>query len=309
MELRHLRYFLAVAEELNFSRAAERLHIAQPPLSQQIRSLENELGVQLINRDERPIRLTESGIALFDQAAELLGRLDEIVTSVQRIGKGQTGSITVGFVGSATYDILPELFRRFRQEYADVELSLIELRAVPQIEKLRHREIDVGFMRASIEDESLESWPVAEEPLIVALPENHALARKSCIELSALKGEPFIGFPAATTILGGYLLKVCKDAGFEANVVQETIELQTAISLVSAGLGLTLAPACLQKVERVGVVYRPLAPPVPKTTLYVVSRKDNKSPVVTAFLKLLQDVLASYGAPHSSRGRASKQKS
>ena len=294
MELRHLRYFIAVAEELNFSRAAERLHMAQPPLSQQIRNLEEELGVQLVNRDERPIRLTEAGAELFEQASLVLKRLDEIVATVQRIGKGQTGSIRVGFVGSATYDILPEVIRRFRQEYSDVELSLVELRALPQVEKLRHREIDVGFMRLAVEDEAFQCRTILEEPLVVALPENHPLAKKTQIKLAALKGEPFIGFPAATTALGGYLLKVCKDAGFVANVVQETIEIQTAISLVSAGVGLTLAPASLQKVGRIGVVYKPLAAPVPKTTLYAVYRKDNKSPVVAAFLKLLEEVLNSY---------------
>jgi DNA-binding transcriptional LysR family regulator len=293
MELRHLRYFVAVAEELNFSRAAERLHIAQPPLSQQIQSLENELGVRLFDRGERPIRLTESGLVLLEQASPLLARLDEIVATVRRIGKGQTGAIRIGFVGSATYDFLPELFRRFRLEYEDVELSLVELRAMPQIESLRHREIDIGFMRTSVEDESFQCQALLEEPLVVALPENHPLAAQDSIRLSALKGEPFIGFSAAMTVFGGYLLKVCQEAGFVPNVVQETIEIQTAVSLVSAGVGLTLAPASLQKVGRIGVVYRSLAAPVPKTTLYAVWRKDNRTPVVRAFLALLQEVLSS----------------
>ena len=292
MDLRHLRYFIAVAEELNFSRAAERLHIAQPPLSQQIRSLEDELGVQLINRDERPIRLTEAGAELLEQSRDLLSRLEQIVATVQRIGKGQTGSIRVGFVGSATYDVIPEVFRRFRQEFAEVELSLVELRAVPQIEKLRHREIDVGFVRSIIDDLAFICRSVLEEPLVVALPEHHHLAAKAQVKLEALRGEPFIGFPAATSAYGGYLLEVCRAAGFEPNVVQETIELQTAISLVSAGLGLTLAPASLERVGRIGVVYKPLAEPVPKTALYVVYRKDSKSSVLSAFLKLLDEVVA-----------------
>lgn len=290
MELRHLRYFVAVAEELNFSRAAERLHIAQPPLSQQIRSLENELGVQLISRNERPIRLTEAGLALFEQAGSLLSRLDEIVASVQRIGKGQTGSIRVSFVGSATYDFLPQIFRRFREEYPNVELGLLEMGAMPQIEKLRHREIDVGFMRTSVEDEAFQTLALLEEPLMVALPEAHPLAAKTRVKLSGLKGEPFIGFPAATAF-GGYLLKVCREAGFIPNVVQETVEIQTAISLVSAGVGLTLAPASLQKVGRSGVIYKPIAAPVPKSTLYAVYRRDNKSSVTAAFLRLLQEEL------------------
>ncbi len=288
IELRHLRYFIAVAEEMSFSRAAERLHIAQPPLSQQIKSLEAELGAQLIDREERPIKLTAAGQELLEQSKSILERFDLGIQAARRIGQGHTGSIRVGFVGSATYDFLPDTFKQFREKYPEVQLSLIELRAFQQLDQLRHHQIDIGFLRTEVDDQSFVCETVLEEPLVVALPEHHALAELSQIDMKDLAGEPFIGFPAATTGYGGYLLQVCNQAGFSANVVQETIELQTAISLVSAAVGLTLAPASLQNVGRKGVVYRPLAPPVPLTKLVIVYRRNDTSPVLKAFLSLVR---------------------
>jgi DNA-binding transcriptional LysR family regulator len=292
VEIRHLRYFLAIAEELNFSRAAEKLRIAQPPLSQQIRQLETELGVSLIERETRPVRLTEAGKFFREQALSIVGRFDELIVKTQRMGRGETGSLSIAFVGSATFELLPAVLREFIESRPDVELQLLEMNATEQKAALLERRINVGFCRPGIEGEALIIEPLLEEPIVSAVPQGHALSKMESVPLSRLASEPFIFFPISPEpSFGAFLHSVCINAGFEPRVVQVTSELQTALSLVAGGIGIALLPASIQMVQRTGVVYVPLRKPVPTTALNAAYRQDDSSPALRAFLEIMRQTL------------------
>ena len=289
VEIRHLRYFLAVAEELNFSRAAEKLRIAQPPLSQQIRQLENELGVLLIERETRPVRLTQAGKFFREQALAIVARFDELIAKTERMGRGETGALSIAFVGSATFELLPAVLREFIRRRPDVVLSLLEMNAIEQKAALLERRINLGFVRPGIDDEVLVLEPLVEEAIVVAVPQGHPLSKAEHVPLLLLAGEPFVFFPCAPEpSFGTFLRSVCNDAGFEPRVVQVTSELQTALSLVAGGIGIALLPASIKMIERAGVVYVPLKKPVPTTVLNAVYRKDDSSPVLIGFLEIMR---------------------
>ncbi|MBS2007040.1 MAG: LysR family transcriptional regulator, partial [Cyanobacteria bacterium SZAS TMP-1] len=195
MEIRHLRYFLAVAEELNFSRAAARLNMAQPPLSQQIMQLEAHLGVQLFERETRPIRLTVVGLTLLEQARPLIKRFDQLELKLQLMGSGDTGSLAIGFVSSAMYELLPDVLKNFRARYPRVHVDLTELTGLEQEEALHEHSIDVAFIRGTSSDPDFVGEVVVEEPLVVAVPSQWELAKKDSVALKSLSKEPFIVFP------------------------------------------------------------------------------------------------------------------
>lgn len=291
MELRPLRYFIAVAEELHFGRAAERLCIAQPPLSQQIQQLERELGFALFHRTNRRVTLTAAGQVFLDEARELLATLDKAVQAGRRVARGEAGWLGIGFVGSATYALLPAVLSAFRERYPEVELVLRELVSAKQAQALHDRRIHVGFARPAIEDTELVSETVVREPLLAALPESHPLAACDRLPLSQLAGEPFLLFPPhPKPSYADFLTALCARAGFRPVVVQVTAEMHTAISLVAAGIGVTLVPASVQNVHRPGVVYRPLTDPEPMTELTVACRRNDDSPTLRAFLAIVREV-------------------
>src|SRR5262245_30953575 len=194
IELRHLRYFLVVAEELHFTRAAERLHIAQPPLSQMIRRLEHELGVSLFHRTKRQVALTDAGVIFLEEAKRALAQAEHAIQSVRRAHKGELGRLTVGFIGSAAYSVLPPIVRRFRQLYPDVDLNLQELSTVQQVRALREGQLQVGFLRPFEQEPTLKRTVVLREPLLVALPEHHWLSQQAKISMRMLANESFILF-------------------------------------------------------------------------------------------------------------------
>lgn len=289
MELRHLRYFVAVAEELHFGRAAERLFIAQPPLSQQIQQLERELGVPLFQRTSRRVQLTPAGAVFLREARSVLAALDFAVLSAKRAARGEEGWLGIGFAASATYDLLPAVLHDFREQFPAIELSLLELNAVEQTQALRDRSIHVGFARPAAEEADMVVGAILREPFLVALPEAHPLAGHAELDLAALVGEPFVSFPERPApSYAQEVRRVCENAGFTPRVVQEVREMQTAISLVVAGLGIALLPASVQHLHRPGLVYRPLREPAPRTELAVVSRQDDPSPVLENFLAIVQ---------------------
>jgi len=292
MELRHLRYFLAVADELHFGRAAARLHIAQPPLSRQIRQLEEELGFELFARTARRVRLTDAGRAFRDEARSLLGRLGDAVAASRRVARGEAGALAVGFVASATYGLLPRLYRRFRERLPDVALSLTEMSSAEQVEALRAGHIQVGLARPPVGDDALAVEPLAEEPLVAALPARHPLATAREVPLRALARDAFVLFPRQPR--PGWIDVVqsaCAAAGFRPAVAQEALELSTAVTLVAAGIGVTLVPASAQALRLAGVVYRPLRPPAPATSLLALTRADEPRPVVERFLEVARAVV------------------
>src|SRR5579862_2892575 len=230
MELRHLRYFIAVAEELHFGRAATRLCIAQPPLSQQIQQLEREVGFLLFHRTQRRVELTAAGQLFLDAAREALADLERAASAGRRVARGEVGWLGVGFVGTAAYVSLPAILSAFRERCPEVELTLRELVSAKQAQALHNRRIQVGLTRPAVQGEGLISELLIREPLIVALPEVHPLARFEqpplAVPLAALTDEPFVLFPRhPKPSYADFLLAVCDEAGFRPHVVQEAIEI------------------------------------------------------------------------------------
>lgn len=288
--MRHLRYFVAVAEELHFGEAAKRLHIAQPPLSQQIRQLEKQLGVELLRRTKRRIELTEAGRAFLDEARRILERVEQSIRTAQRASRGEIGELTVGFEGFATYDVIPNILKIFRERFPDIHLQLKEMTTAQLIEALHNKDIQVGFLLSPIRDEELSFEPILEEFIIVALPENHPLSAKQKIPLRALKSEPFVLFPRHLGCgLYNQIIGLCQNADFTPNVIQEANQMQTILGLIATGLGISLVPESMKDLKREGVVYRELWQPMKKMELNVAWKRDNKSPVLQAFLKVAKE--------------------
>ena len=286
MELRHLRYFVALAEELHFGRAAEKLHISQPPLSMQIRALENELGVTLLNRTQRRVSLTQAGAALLAEARHILARVEQAVLITKRAGRGEIGELAIGFISVADYNVLPLVLREFRRRFPLVKLTLRESTTDAQIRDLAAGRIDVGFALPPINEPWLESVAVLREPLIAALPEKHPLARKpGKLALEKLKDAPFILFPRPNAPgLYDDVVSCCKAAGFSPRVEQEAIQMQTIVSLVSAELGVALIPASLTNLRRTGVTYKSLRGGSPLTEVHLVWRHDDDLPALRVFI-------------------------
>lgn len=291
MELRHLRYFLAVAEELHFGRAALRVRIAQPPLSQQIRKLERELGVALFNRSKRRVELTPAGRAFQEEARRVLALAERAARTAQRAGRGETGNLAIGFVPSADLDVLPRVLRAWRTRFPNVEFELHSLLPAAQVDALRAGRIDVGFVRVPIDDTGLVVESIQREPLLAVLPRAHRLARVPRVRLADFASDTMLLFPRY--IAPGYydvFIKACRRAGFTPRILHPG-SMQTNLALVSAGLGVTLLPASIRSLRRTGVVYRPLAPPVPQVEMAVAYRRDERSAVLHAFVEVLRDVL------------------
>ncbi|MBD0263774.1 MAG: LysR family transcriptional regulator [Tolypothrix sp. Co-bin9] len=286
MELRHLRYFVTLAEELHFGRAAERLHIAQPPLSQQIRQLETELGFELFHRTKRKVQLTEAGQVFLDEVQQIFKQLEQAIQVGRQTSRGEMGQLVVGFVSSAPYNILPKILRSFRSSVPEVRLELHELTTNEQFRWLRESRIDVGFVRPPVED-TFNFETIFQESLMVALPDTHLLANNSNVSLRALKSEPFILFPRLLAPgLYDLIISLCQQAGFSPNVTQEAIQMQTIVSLVAGGLGIAIVPESLQNLQRTGVVYKIIQEPTPKTAIAIIWRQNDTSATVQKFLEI-----------------------
>ena len=288
IELRHLRYFVAVAEGLHFGRAARHLHIAQPPLSQQIRRLEEMVGYPLLIRTSRAVQLTEPGLALLERAKRTLARVSEDLAVTRRVGRGEGGSLRVGFIGSGMQTKLPVVFGEYRRRYPGVELRLQETSTSSLIESIRDGSIDAGFLRDGGPVDDLTIDPLLEEKFIVIFPRQHRLARLAGVRAIQLKDEPFVFFPkSAGPTAWNRTMDLCKEQGFQARIVQEAPHWVTIVSLVGAGLGVTIAPACIRHVAGKTVVCRPLAGHG-RTLIELARRSDEGSPVVAAFCQLAQ---------------------
>lgn len=291
MELRHLRYFVILAEELHFGRAAERLHIAQPPLSQQIRQLEAELGFQLFHRTKRTVQLTEAGQIFLGQAQAILRQLEQAIQVGRQTSRGEFGQLVIGFVSSAAYNVLPPILRAFRSRVPGVSLELHELTSHQQFQYLREGRIDIAFLRPPVEENAFNFEIVFQEPLIVALPESHLLVTQASVSLRSLSTEPFILFPRAIAP-GVYdqIISLCQQANFSPTVVQSAIQLQTIVSLVAAEMGIAIVPQSLQHLQRTGVVYKPILEPTTNIAIAMLWRHKDMSPTVQRFLEVVTRV-------------------
>lgn len=292
VDLRRLRYFVVVAEEQNFSRAAERLHMAQPPLSDQIKRLEKALGVRLFDRTSRGASLTEAGELLLVEARRLLVQADQTARMVRRVGNGQVGRLTLGFVPSASNSVLPPVLGRFRALYPEVQLYLQEMNPDWLVAGLHEGRIDVSMFYLPFEDRALAHRVISREPLVVALPEAHPLAAEDEVDLRDLADEPFV-LPLRYRMPGlhGQVLAACREAGFEPEAVQKEVWLmQTIVALVAGGMGVALVPDSVRNVVRAGVAYRTLRGLTPTVEMGVVWRRHEKSPVVASFLGVVDEV-------------------
>jgi LysR family transcriptional regulator, benzoate and cis,cis-muconate-responsive activator of ben and cat genes len=294
MELRQMRSFVAVAEELHFGHAARRLRIAQPALSRQIQAIERELMVQLLARNRRRVQVTPAGQVFLDHARLILARTEDAVRAAQRASGGVSGALNIGFVGSATYDVLPAVLRAFRQSSPQVALTLSEMTVHAQLEALIEKRIDIGLLRLPAKTEGLVFRTVSREPLYVALPSAHRLSQYPALRLSALAGEPFVLYPDhPRPSWTEFIVGLCQQAGFQPIVAQRTIEIQTTLSLVAAGIGLSIVPKCVGNILRKDVVYRRLTGVHARTDLLVAFREHDPAPVVRTFLGVLRQTVRS----------------
>ena len=300
MELRQLRYFAAVARERNFTRAAEQLRIAQPPLSRQIQGLEDELGLLLIERGSRPVRLTEAGRLFYEQAVQVLERIEEMTRMAVRLRDAASVRLGVGFVASTLYGKLPEVIRRYRAARPGVEVALIELTSFEQIAALKDGRIDVGFGRILFDDPALDRLLLRNEKLIAALPTRHPLlaARTGPLRLADLAAFPLVVYPKAPRpSYADQVLALFRDAGLKPPAVHEVRELQTALGLVAAEAGVCLVPASVERLRRDNVSYRPFAQEAIVSPVIMSTRKGDPSPELSLLLKLIRDIYRREGIP------------
>jgi DNA-binding transcriptional LysR family regulator len=283
MDLRHLRYFAAVAENLNFGRAARSLHIAQPPLSRAINALEAELGAELFQRNTRGVRLTSVGSALLPEARRLLRDADALREGARHLADGDVGSLGLGFVSMAIFGVLPPIIRGFHRARPGVTLTLREATSAEMPTRIRNGELDLGFMLPGPDDPAIAYTPLTWEPLIAALPAQRRWPAR--VSLADLAGESFLLFPReAGAWLYDAIVGFCKREGFMPRIDQEAIQMQTIVSLVAAGMGVALVPASLRHMRRTGVVYRPLTQKSPAVEIGLAQRARDDSPLVRAFV-------------------------
>ena len=293
IDLKQLRYFLAVAEEKSFSRAAERLHISQPPLSQQIMKLESELGVRLFTRTTRSFELTVAGRALMVEAADLLGRMRMTIDTIRQIDRGEVGRLRVGIVGSAMWGPIPGLLEQFQCQFPRVTWTIHELGPNDQWEALRNKQIDVGFWREPrIETDVLKSANLRQdlcfqEQFCVAVNARHPLAGRDTISLLEIAGEPMLTLHLDQSAEPRYLIQCCVNAGFQPTIFQEAAEPQTLLAMVGAGLGVALMPETTSRIGWPGVRFLPIHAHAPSANLYISYPAQDDAPVVRAFLKIL----------------------
>jgi len=286
INLRRLRSFIAVAEELHFGRAARRLNMSQPPLSVQIRQLEAQIGTPLFVRTQRRVELTAPGRVLLDAARDLVARADAAVEITRRAARGEVGRLVIGFVSTADYSLLPTLVRRFRERHPGITLTLRELTADRQLELLANGDLDLGLMIAPAAVKGLAARSVLREPLIAAVPVGHRLARaRGRIDLRALASDGFVLFPRALAPgLHDLVIAACRRAGFAPRVAQEAIQMQTILGLVAAGLGVALVPACMANLRRPDVAYLKFRGASPSIQTCAVWQIDDRSPALAALL-------------------------
>jgi LysR family transcriptional regulator, benzoate and cis,cis-muconate-responsive activator of ben and cat genes len=291
LELRHLRYFTAIAGERSFTRAAEKLRIAQPPLSRQMRDLEDELGVALFERGSRPLRLTPAGRFFHEHALQILERADELRVTTRRFGETGRRQLVIGFVGSALYGGLPDVVRGFRAAHSRLEVGLIEMNTVEQIAALKEGRIDVGFGRLRIDDPAVSREVIVEESLLVALSPDHPLRERETLHFADIAAEPLVLYPRSPRpSYADQILSFFRDRSLEAQVVQEVRELQTALGLVAAGVGITLVPQSVEHFRRHDVLYRPLAEDSISSPLIMSFRASDTSPEVRDILEVIRTV-------------------
>jgi len=286
MDLRHLRYFLAVADELHFTRAAAKLGIQQPPLSQQIRQLEDELGSKLFLRLTRGVQLTAAGAFLVPEARRILEQVERTKIAVQGLARGTRGHIRVGFSNASYFNaVVSQVIRDYRERFPDVVLAPVQSVTAELVKMLHASTIDVAFLRAPFDDDGLGSDLIVEEPLVAVVPATHPLVQYPEIHLAALAKEPFLMFPRASSP-GFYdsIISACQQAGFSPQLGQEAPDIPSLVHLVGAGFGVSVVPSAVSQVRAEGVAYAPLAGEHPMAWTRLGYRRHDASEAVKNFI-------------------------
>ncbi|AHV93243.1 LysR family transcriptional regulator [Bordetella holmesii] len=298
MELRHLRYFVAVAEALHFTRAAQRLGIGQPPLSLQTQQLEREIGTPLLLRLPRGVELTEAGAQLLVDARSILAAADRAIDTARRLGRGERGAVSVGFTASAVFHpYLPRAIRAYRDRYPGVHISLSESTSAALLQALRLEEVDVAFVRPpyALEPECATER-VLDEPMLVALPPGHPLDRKRSVPMTDLAEEAFVLYPRPIGAgLYDAILSACLRAGFTPRVIQEAPQMASIISLVAAGVGIAIVPAAMRHMGAEGIEYRPIRGDAPRALLDMAYRRHERSTAARNAIALLRELAPTPG--------------
>lgn len=291
MELRHLRYFVAVAEELHFGRAAKKLHICQQPLSQQIRNLEKELQVQLFNRTKRTVRLTSAGAVFLEEARKILKQTKQAVESAQNASRGQTGFLSVGFNTLALGSVLPKIVPQFRNSYPNINLSLNELQNQDLLEALLSDRIDVAFLHPPVRNKNIAIETIHSENYALVLPKTHRLltAYPAPISLRSLAKESFIFLERSLDPkFYDLLIHTCHEAGFSPRIVQEATSQQTIVALVAMQIGVAFLPESLQVLGGSGAIYNRAIEPTPEVKIAIAWRLNDKRPILQSFVELVK---------------------
>lgn len=299
IDLRRLRYFIAVAEHLHFGRAAQALAVSQPPLSRQVQALEDDLGTRLLTRTQRSVKLTAAGAALLPEAKRLLRQAEALREQAGRAARGETGSLALGFISTAAYNVLPELLAAYRRAHPGVKLALQESTTDVQIALLRSGDLDVGLVLPPVDDPAIEYRPLFRDKLIVALPAAWKQFRgrsgsgraSDRIALKSLAQEPFVLFPRkAAPGLHDQIVGFCQRAGFSPRVEQEATQMQTIVSLVAGGMGVALVPSTMRQLQRTGVVYRQLADKSPEFEMGLAWKRGSALATAESFIAMAQSL-------------------
>jgi DNA-binding transcriptional LysR family regulator len=294
MELRHLRYFVAVAEALSFTKAAENLRLAQPSLTRQVRNLEDEIGVRLLDRSNNRVALTEEGRLFLSDSKKLLAIAAESVAAVQRMNRGESQVLNIGYVANIHYGLLPATLGAFRKLCPGVALNLFDMTSAEQFLALEGHKIDLGFvgLRPALSGHALLSECVAYDTMLAALPARHPLAKKPKVRLAQLASQFFIGMSAKTHPgAREWLTGICKDAGFAGRILQEADSDPTVIQFVADGLGVALLPEQITGLPHEGVVFRPLLPPLLREST-IAWRADNSSKPLKDYIQIVKELSA-----------------
>ena len=288
MDIRHLRYFVAVATERNFTRAADRVGVAQPSLSRQIRELEHELGLTLFARDSRPVELTPGGQLLLEHAYKVIGTVEQLRNALKRFTTGERRRFMIGFVGSTIYGLVPALIRRFRERAPDLDIDLVEMNTVTQITALKRGVIDAGLGRLTFEDPELRRRVIEQERLVVALPRGHLLSdREKPVTLAEISSDTVILYPSEPRpSFADQIMAIFRDCGFVPTITREVRELQTALGLVAAEFGVCLVPASVQRLQRDDVVYHSIADEAAISPIILNWRASDTSPATILLLRI-----------------------
>lgn len=289
--LRTLRYFLVLADELHFGRAAARLNMSQPPLSQQIRQLETNIGADLFSRAHHNVELTAAGQDFYEKVPQIFQQLEKALASARLTARGQIGRLEIGTTSSSLVGVIPLALEAFREFHPDVEWQLHELAPAKQMQALLEKRIDVCLFRMPPEHEGLHREVIFEEELTVALPRSHPLAEHESLALGDLRREPFVMFDLGQSPFADFLYECCIRAGFVPHIRQQIFEVQTLLSLVGANMGVALVPASIRSVAPQNVVIRDLVS-APQIPLYAIYREADPSPILRNFLTVLRDKVA-----------------